>query len=555
MSGTPPGFNEESKGTHGNKAQFNQDWQRSVFRPPNRSRGFGGRGARGRGGHGGEFRGPRTAGREEEQRERPQQLARPTHQGERRDPEEFKTHRGGPRGRGRNLQHVPRGPGGRKMRGETVKIRRRFFQNNHWQEKVWNEEDFKVEDIEENSQLRANDSWENLGLDEGLVEAVYNAGYKFPSKIQATGLKAILQDDPENVVAQAPSGSGKTAAFVLGSLCRVDIDVAGPQVLCLAHTIELSHQNQAEYNKFASSVGVSVSQLTRDSNKDELGHVVVTTEGLLMRKIRSKEIDLTNLKVVVFDEADHLLDPEQQREFCGFVKKCIKDGNFPSTTQYLLFSATFSEEVKKAVADMIESYIELTLKTEDLMLDCVHHYFMPCDQQRKVEELKNLVRRMEAGVGVVFINTCDFARRVTEMLTREGLKVALLMGKDMTVGERTLTMEDFRAGKFAALITTNLLARGIDNTLVRWVVNFDLPGYRKQGQFEPDLDLYVHRSGRAGRFGRPGVAISFVTGANDQAIIEEVSKELVCEIKEFNLDEINNYIKAEVETETDEVKE
>jgi superfamily II DNA/RNA helicase len=92
-----------------------------------------------------------------------------------------------------------------------------------------------------------------------------------------------------------------------------------------------------------------------------------------MRKIRSKDIDLTNLKVVVTYETDYLLDPEQQREFSGFMKKCIKDGNFPGTIQYLLFSATFSEEV----ADIIESYIELTLKTENIMLDCVNHYFIP----------------------------------------------------------------------------------------------------------------------------------------------------------------------------------
>jgi ATP-dependent RNA helicase DDX19/DBP5 len=187
----------------------------------------------------------------------------------------------------------------------------------------------------------------------------------------------------------------------------------------------------------------------------------------------------------------------------------ISNSAIPANVQFLLFSATFSDEIKTDIVKLLREMNEITIKKEELMLDLIKHYYLRCDQANKINTFESVLKKANKGIAVSFVNTCDFAMNIYRKVQNSGHKAALLMGRDMTVNERNLTMKDFRDGKYSVLITTNLLARGIDNIKVNCVVNFDLPRIIRSR--EMDYVLYLHRSGRCSRFGRRGICINLIT--------------------------------------------
>ena len=171
------------------------------------------------------------------------------------------------------------------------------------------------------------------------------------------------------------------------------------------------------------------------------------------------------------------------------------------------------------------------------MLDLIKHYYVRCDQKEKIAKFEQILKRLTKGITIAFVNTCDFARTVCLRIQQQGHKTALLMGRDMSVDERNLTMQDFRSGKYGVLVTTNLLARGIDNTKVNAVINFDLP--RVIGGREMDYVLYLHRSGRCSRFGRHGVCFNLITTEQELQELKTIEDYFSISINELsNLEEI-----------------
>jgi len=463
--------------------------------------------------------------------------------------------RRGTRGRGRQPRRPQRGTRGqpRGRLGERAKVlKRRFVQNQHFSEVVYRDEDVQIdpETLSADSHFRADRNWEEL-LPPDVVAAVEAAEYTYPSKIQNLGIEIILSEPYESLMAQAPNGSGKTATFVLGSLCRIDRSDPSTQVICLNHTLELAKQNFEEYKKFADKLGISVGMISKKESSVENGQVVVTVEGTFLRALRSKQIDISNLKVLVFDEADHLLNSAQNSDnYNKMSMHAQKD--FPQNLQFLLFSATFTDAVRDDILRVVNSLNEITIKKEELMLDTITHYYLRCEQEKKIETFHEIVRKITTGICVAFINTCQFANRVNDKMKHEGHKAALLMGRDMTINERTVTMDDFKQGKYTLLVTTNLLARGIDNTKVSCVVNFDLP--RKMRSNEIDMELYLHRSGRCSRFGRQGVCINLVTGDQEYQNLMTIQDYYGIEVHEIpSIEELDNIVQSHEEETKEEI--
>jgi ATP-dependent RNA helicase DDX19/DBP5 len=322
----------------------------------------------------------------------------------------------------------------------------------------------------------------------------------------------ILQEGFENLIAQAPNGSGKTATFIIGSLSRVDLQNPKVQVVCIGHTIELTNQLFHEYEKFTTRIGIKMTMLNKEARLEDIGQVLVTLPGSFS-KLLKKKCDFSSLKAFVVDEADHLLDSKNSAEFYNSLNYAIQSSVIPKSAQFLLFSATFNEEIKTDIVKLLREMNEITIKKEELMLDLIKHLYFRCDQQQKITTFEQILKRVNTGIAVSFVNTCDFANRVYNKVQNSGHKAALLMGRDMTVDERNLTMQDFREGRYSVLITTNLLARGIDNTKVNCVVNFDLPRIIRSK--EMDYVLYLHRSGRCSRFGRSGICINLITSDHE----------------------------------------
>ena len=183
---------------------------------------------------------------------------------------------------------------------------------------------------------------------------------------------------------------------------------------------------------------------------------------------------------------------------------------------------------------MLKNTTKIVMKKEELLLDLIKHFYIKCEQREKFLFFEKILKKITRGITICFVNSCDYAKSLCARVENLGHKAALLIGKDMTADERALTMNDFRLGKYSVLVTTNLLARGIDNTKVTCVINFDLPRLIKSRNI--DYVLYLHRSGRCSRFGRKGLCFNIITGQE----IQDVKA-----IEEYFSVEINEYTDTE----------
>jgi len=349
-------------------------------------------------------------------------------------------------------------------------------------------------------------SFEALGLSKELLSGVYAMKFTAPSKIQAQALPIILAPNHPNLIGQAHHGSGKTAAFSLGVLSRVDVSRRVPQALILCPTRELAIQVADVLKQLAAYTAVEVVTAvpTHPPRKEKIvGHVVVGTPGTVDAKIAHRELDVRHIQMFVADEADQMIAAEGLGDKTVVIKKRL-----PRSTQILLFSATFDQATRKFSRVVAPKAVEIMVKTEELSLDGIRQYFMDCkDEMDKYKALTEIFSLLEIGQSIIFVHTVATAKLLANRMRADGYTVSLLHGKDMQPVERDRVMADFRSNKTSVLITTNVLARGIDVLSVTLVINFDVPLTRHG---KPDPETYIHRIGRSGRFGRKGVAINFV---------------------------------------------
>ncbi|XP_072035929.1 ATP-dependent RNA helicase DDX19A-like [Amphiura filiformis] len=386
-----------------------------------------------------------------------------------------------------------------------------------------------------NSPLYSVKSFEELRLKEELLKGVYLMGFNAPSKIQETALPLLLADPPKNMIAQSQSGTGKTAAFVLTMLSRVDGNKEWPQALCLAPTFELALQIGAvveEMGKCMTDVKIRYSvrgqRVARGERIKE--QIVIGTPGTTLDwGLKWKAIDLSKVQVFVLDEADVMIATQGHQDQSIRIQKKL-----PKTCQMMLFSATYEESVMKFAEAVIPDPIVIRLRRDEESLENIKQYYVMCNnEEEKYEALANIYGAISIGQAIIFCRTKRTANWLTEKMTRDGHAVGLLSG-ELQVEQRVAVLKRYREGKEKVLITTNVMARGIDIEQVTVVVNFDLPT-DQYGQ--PDCETYLHRIGRTGRFGKQGLAINFVDGPRSMANLQKIEQHFGREIHRLAADD------------------
>ncbi|KAF9223702.1 DEAD-domain-containing protein [Gyrodon lividus] len=402
-----------------------------------------------------------------------------------------------------------------------------------------------------NSPLYSVKSFEQLGLHQDLLKGLYALGFSKPSKIQERALPLLLANPPQNMIGQSQSGTGKTAAFVLTMLSRVDFSINKTQAICLAPSRELARQIMSVVVAMGKFTPVQTEYAIKDNLPKDVSritaHIIVGTPGTMSDLLRRKVIDPSGIKVFVLDEADNMLDQDGLGEQTLRVKNLLPRAQ----PQIILFSATFPDHVRNFANKFAPNANKIELQQEELSVEGIRQFYMDChDEEHKYDILVSLYQLLTIGQSIIFCQHRRTADRISQRMTAEGHKVASLHGaKD--AAERDAIIDSFREGREKVLITTNVIARGIDILQVNMVVNYDLPLMNERGNSHsndarPDIETYIHRIGRTGRFGRKGISINFVHDKKTWLQMEEIEKALgkkIIRIETNDLDEMEEKMK------------
>ena len=369
------------------------------------------------------------------------------------------------------------------------------------------------------------ESFDDLDIPENLLRGVYSYGFEKPSAIQQRAIKPLLLG--RDTIAQAQSGTGKTAAFVIGSLGKVDPDKHGCQALMLAPTRELATQIQkvclalGDYMKIRCHACIGGTAVREDIDKLRDGqHVVVGTPGRVFDMISKRHMKLDMIQMFVLDEADEMLS----RGFKDQIYDIFK--TMPPTVQVSLFSATLPADILDLSGKFMRDPVRILVKNAELTLEGIKQFYIAIDKEEwKVDTLCDLYETLTITQAIIYCNT----KRKVDFLQDEMVKrdfTVSCMHADLEQKDRDLVMREFRSGSSRVLISTDLLARGIDVQQVSLVINFDIPS---------NIENYLHRIGRSGRFGRKGVAINFVT-SNDARAMKDIENHYHTAVEEMPMD-------------------
>jgi len=360
-----------------------------------------------------------------------------------------------------------------------------------------------------------------LGLSAELLRAVDEQGYREATPIQQQAIPAILEG--RDVLAGAQTGTGKTAGFTLPMLQRLQSSSPGRRgvrALILAPTRELAAQvgesvrTYGRHLPLRSSVifgGVSINPQIYQLRKGV--DIVVATPGRLLDHLRQGTVDLSGVETLVLDEADRMLD-------MGFIRDIRKIlAVLPKQRQNLLFSATFSDEIRKLAAGLLHSPAEIQVTPRNSTVERVQQVVHPVDRSRKRELLSHRIGSQNWRQVLVFTRTKHGANRLAEQLTRDGLSAVAIHG-NKSQGARTRALADFKSGRVRVLVATDIAARGLDIDRLPHVVNFEMPNVPED---------YVHRIGRTARAGQDGHAVSLVC-VDEHKLLRDIERLLGCDI-------------------------
>ncbi|EAW11752.1 ATP-dependent RNA helicase DBP5 [Aspergillus clavatus NRRL 1] len=406
-----------------------------------------------------------------------------------------------------------------------------------------------------NNPLYSVKNFEDLGLDPRILKGLSAMNFRKPSKIQERALPLLLGNPPKNLVGQSQSGTGKTAAFVLNALSRVDLSTEQmqktPQALILAPTRELARQIVGVVSVMGQFldgliIGTAVPADINNRPKRLECSIAVGTPGTVMDMIKRRIMVPNKLKVLVLDEADNMLDQQGLGDQCIRVKALL-----PRDIQVVLFSATFPDHVHAYAAKFAPNANELTLQHEELTVEGIKQLYLDCsDEEDKYKTLVQLYGLLTVGSSIIFVQTRTSASEIEKRMVAEGHTVASLTG-GIDVTKRDEIIDKFRSGEAKVLITTNVLARGIDVSTVSMVINYDIPELHRPGvpERQADFQTYLHRIGRTGRFGRVGVSISFVSNREEWDMLNQIQRYFNTEIQRVDTkdwDEVEDIIKKTI---------
>ncbi|CAG9473708.1 ATP-dependent RNA helicase DBP5, putative [Plasmodium vivax] len=417
------------------------------------------------------------------------------------------------------------------------------------------------EEVRDIKLYRSRNTWEELNIDNDLIQILTYLKFFAPSKIQGLALPYILNSD-KNLIAQAQNGSGKTLTFVISMLSKINRNQGVLQAMCICPTRELAQQNYEVVGKFTKYLTVKVFlavPLCERFNKNAGFQIYVGTPGKTLDYLKRKYVDTKHVSIFVLDEADDLIDIKNNMSSqVESIKRFL-----PKRCQILLFSATYNEEVRTFADRFAPRASKISVRQEDLTLKCVKQYYLLTENdEQKYYYLSELYCSMSISQCVIFVNSKVSAYSLYQYMTERGHNVTLICADSvisrftrnqiqkanvlgMDPKTRDTLMSDFKSGVSKVLICTDLLSRGIDVPTISLVINFDLP-YVYQGRISDNygngfsnrkvnMETYIHRIGRTGRFGTKGMAINFIS-KSQLVHIKQIEQFYQCVISDLEID-------------------
>jgi len=373
-------------------------------------------------------------------------------------------------------------------------------------------------------------TFDDLQIHPSVLQAVNEVGYETPSAIQAATIPAMLAGS--DVVGLAQTGTGKTAAFAIPILSKIDTDSRTTQALVLAPTRELALQVAEAFSRYGAHLRVNVLPVYGGSSYGPQlaglkrgAQVVVGTPGRVIDHLEKGTLDLTHLDYLVLDEADEML----QMGFAEDVERILADT--PEYKQVALFSATMPPAIKKITSKYLHDPVEVTVKSKTQTAENITQRYIQVSYPRKMDALTRLLEVEQGDAMIVFVRTKQATEEVAEKLRARGFSAAAING-DIPQAVRERTINSLKDGSLDILVATDVAARGLDVERISHVVNFDIPH---------DPESYVHRIGRTGRAGRSGTALLFVTPRERHLLksIERVTRQKLVEIELPSVDDVN----------------
>lgn len=376
-------------------------------------------------------------------------------------------------------------------------------------------------------EVRVIPTFDDMPLHQNLLRGIYSYGFEKPSAIQQRAIAPFIRGG--DIIAQAQSGTGKTGAFAIGLLQRVDFRHRTLQGLVLSPTRELAQQTHTVISAIGDYLSegsafchtfVGGTRVQEDLKKLQAGVVVaVGTPGRVSDVIKRGALRTDSLRVLILDEADEMLSQ-------GFSDQIYEIFKFlPKDIQVALFSATMPEDVLELTKKFMRTPTRILVKRDALTLEGIKQFYVAVEEEHKLDTLMDLYESVSIAQSVIFANTRRKVDWIAEQLNQHNHTVSS-MHAEMAKGEREKVMATFRSGSSRVLVTTDLVARGIDVHHVNIVINFDLPSNKES---------YLHRIGRGGRYGRKGVAINFVS-QRDVDLLKEIEQHYHTQIEELPMD-------------------
>ena len=375
-------------------------------------------------------------------------------------------------------------------------------------------------------------AWEDLELPETLLRGIYSYGFEKPSPIQQKAIKPIMMG--RDIIAQAQSGTGKTATFCIGALSKIDMEKNATQVLILSPTRELTSQTSKVINSLGDMLENSKKERLRvqtvfgGSNYEDKSsfsnkntpHVICGCPGRVYDMMRRDKISIKTIKMVILDEADEMLSAGFKEQVYNIFQY------FNNDIQVALFSATLPESIRPLIDKIMRDPVEISVKTEMLTLDGIAQYYIAVDDDRqKYTTLKHLFSVAKLSCCIIYCNSVKRVSDLYEAMKEDDFPVCCIHS-GMDTSARATAFNQFKTGVTRVLISSNVTARGIDIQQVSVVINFDIPKC---------VHTYLHRIGRSGRWGRKGTGLNFVT-RRDFGKMKEIESHYNTQIREMPAD-------------------
>ena len=369
--------------------------------------------------------------------------------------------------------------------------------------------------------------WDELDLNRNLLRGIFGYGFEKPSPIQSKAIRPIIEG--RDVIAQAQSGTGKTATFTIGALQRVNISEKATQVLILSPTRELSSQTAKVVTNLSSFMdGLKIKTLFGGSAMEDgssfsnrnVSHIICGCPGRVYDMIRRDKLSTHSIKLVILDEADEMLSSGFKEQVYNIFQ------HLNNEVQVCLFSATLPDDINVIVEKIMRDPIRISVKKEMLTLEGISQFYVALDDDRqKYLTLKDLYSFINMSQTIIYCNSIKRVQDLYEAMCEDSFPVCRIHS-NMEKSERDKAFNDFRSGSSRVLISSNVTARGIDIQQVSVVINFDIPKC---------VHTYLHRIGRSGRWGRKGIGINFIT-RRDVQLLKRIEEHYSTQIQELPAD-------------------